>query len=91
MVKTLTLYYKTNKQNNYENKNLFVEKNQGDTRYDSLFKEDFTDDQFLQVLGSDDIDYYFVASDGTNETTSDKKWYSYWGRPWGTTVKYIRR
>ncbi|WP_165887010.1 FIMAH domain-containing protein [Scopulibacillus darangshiensis] len=61
LVRTFTLYYKTNKQTDYKEVNLRI------NRDDSLYHYKIG---FLEFISADTLDYYFVASDGTNRTTS---------------------
>ncbi|WP_165767947.1 FIMAH domain-containing protein [Virgibacillus indicus] len=62
LVKTFTLFYKNNNQSDFKSVNLAI------NREDSLYHHSIN---FLDVIGSEKIEYYFVASDGINETASD--------------------
>lgn len=62
MVRTFTLHYRSEKQSEYTSVNLKM------SREDSLFHHTI---DFLEFLGSNYVEYYFTAFDGTNETVSD--------------------
>ncbi|WP_261303963.1 S-layer homology domain-containing protein [Paenibacillus andongensis] len=63
-VKTVTLYYKTEKQSHYIKRNL--KESFADTLYHYMIYSP-------ELIGNAYLDYYFVASDGTNEITSGVK------------------
>ncbi|WP_068776833.1 metallophosphoesterase [Paenibacillus sp. FJAT-26967] len=60
-VTSLTLFYKTDKQNDYRKANVRLDPEDGLYRYSI---------GLLDLLGGSYIDYYFTASDGRQETTS---------------------
>ncbi|WP_188454952.1 FIMAH domain-containing protein [Virgibacillus oceani] len=62
LVKTFTLFYKNSKQSIFKEVNLTL------NREDNLYHHSI---KFLDVIGSDKLEYYYVASDGVNKTTSD--------------------
>lgn len=62
-VKTLSVFYRTDKQADFARANLKY------GREDGLFRHSIAG---VQLLGSSYVEYYFIASDGTNETTSER-------------------
>ncbi|WP_036746187.1 FIMAH domain-containing protein [Paenibacillus sp. UNC451MF] len=61
-IRTMTMYYKSAEQASYTQVNLTRDKNDGLFRYTV---------PLLTTLSSESLQYYFTASDGMNETTSD--------------------
>ncbi|WP_230200192.1 FIMAH domain-containing protein [Bacillus niameyensis] len=64
LVKTVTLYYKANKKSEYTKVNLKMHDS------DSLYHHKIHN--ILDLIGSEFIEYYFTASDGYQEKTSEK-------------------
>ncbi|MDD9271445.1 S-layer homology domain-containing protein [Paenibacillus sp. GCM10023248] len=63
-LKTVALYYKTEKQSQYNKR--YLKESFADTLYHYTVYSP-------ELIGSAYLDYYFTASDGTNETTSPTK------------------
>lgn len=62
LVKRMTLSYRTDPQAAFTDLSLRVD------REDGLYRHRL---EVMDVVGSESVEYYFTASDGTNETTSD--------------------
>ncbi|CAN7213368.1 S-layer homology domain-containing protein [Paenibacillus sp. LjRoot153] len=63
-IKTVALYYKTEKQSTFSRK--YLKESFADTLYHyTIFSP--------ELIGNDYVDYYFVSSDGQNETTTATK------------------
>ncbi|GIP38480.1 hypothetical protein J31TS4_17600 [Paenibacillus sp. J31TS4] len=62
LVTSVTLYYRTDGQGDFRQANLRLD------RQDGLYRHSLS---LLELLGSRSLEYYFVASDGWQQTTSD--------------------
>ncbi|OLS35885.1 lamin tail domain-containing protein [Bacillus sp. MRMR6] len=63
-VKSVRLFYKISGQSDYQMQ--ILQKDTHDSLYHSIIPSP-------EIIGKEEVDYYFVASDGTNEQTSEHK------------------
>ena len=61
-IKSVRLFYKISGQTDYQMK--ILQKDTQDSLYHSIIPSP-------EIIGKEEVEYYFVASDGTNEQTSD--------------------